>query len=88
MAEPSQINKVQENTTSLGQENGVINFLHIVAGGKPGVFGVLALDYHDNDDGITTYYYWPSTAGVLRYGSTMPTVATQNTAGVAVGTDA
>lgn len=31
-----------------------------------------------------SYYYWPNTSGVLRYGTTEPTVATQNTAGSAV----
>lgn len=31
-----------------------------------------------------SYYYWPNTAGVLRYGTTEPTVLTQDTAGAAV----
>ncbi len=31
-----------------------------------------------------SYYYWPNTSGVLRYGTTEPTVATQDTAGAAV----
>ena len=31
-----------------------------------------------------SYYYWPNTSGVLRYGTTAPTVATQDTAGAAV----
>jgi len=31
-----------------------------------------------------SYYYWPSSTGVLQYGSTAPTAATQDTAGAAV----
>jgi len=42
-------------------------------------FSALALDVQG-----TTYYYWPNTSGVLRYGTTKPTVATQDTAGAAV----
>lgn len=34
--------------------------------------------------GSVTYYYWPNTSGVLRYGATEPTVATQDSAGGAV----
>jgi len=29
----------------------------------------------------TSYYYWPSSTGVLRYGTTAPTPSTQNTEG-------
>jgi len=32
----------------------------------------------------TTYYYWPNSSGVLRYGTTEPTVSTQDSAGGAV----
>jgi len=33
----------------------------------------------------TTYYYWPNSSGVMRYGTTAPTTAaTQDTAGAAV----
>jgi len=42
-------------------------------------FSCLALDVQG-----TTYYYWPNTSGTLRYGSTKPTVATQDSAGAAV----
>ena len=36
------------------------------------------------DVGGASYYYWPSSAGVLRYGTTQPTTSTQNSAGAAV----
>jgi len=43
-------------------------------------FSVVALDC-----GEQTFYYWPTNnTGVLRYGNTMPTIATQDTAGAAV----
>lgn len=34
--------------------------------------------------GGATYYYWPNTSGVLRYGTTEPTIATQDSGGAAV----
>lgn len=81
------IDLLQPGVTNVGSENGEIQWVHIIAGGAL-TFGVLALEKWDNDDGVITFYYWPSTAGVLRYGTTMPTTATQDSAGVAVGTDA
>jgi hypothetical protein len=78
----AQVDKLAPNITSFGLEDGKINTLHVAAGGAL-AFGILALDICDGTD-ITTYYYWPSTAGVLRYGSTKPTTATQDSEGAEV----
>lgn len=42
-------------------------------------FSCLALDVKG-----VTYYYWPNTSGVLRYGTTKPTLETQDSAGATV----
>jgi hypothetical protein len=72
-----------ERVTSIGDDSG-ISFLHIKAGGAASKFGVLAIDITDSNGAVTTYYYWPNSSGVLRYGSTAPTSSTQDTAGNAV----
>lgn len=81
----AQLDKLGTNVHSVGLENGAINILHVAVGGKAGLFGCLALDVTDVTTGvITTYYYWPMTDGHLRYGTTAPTIATQDTAGAEV----
>lgn len=50
-------------------------FIEIGEGGTTH-FTVLVLDVNG-----TSYYYWPSSSGVLRYGTTCPTTSTQDTAG-------
>jgi hypothetical protein len=51
----------------------------VIGEGTASAFTVLVLNV-----GTTSYYYWPNTSGVLRYGTTEPTVATQDSAGAAV----
>jgi hypothetical protein len=51
----------------------------MVGEGTTSAFSCLVLNI-----GIVSYYYWPSTSGVLRYGTTEPTVDTQDSAGAAV----
>ena len=79
----SQLDKLASDVTSFGLENGKIQVLHVAAGGATALFSVLALDVVAAGV-ITTYYYWPMTDGHLRYGSTAPTIATQDTAGAEV----
>ena len=79
----AQINKATPGVTSYGLEDGTINILHIAAGGAL-AFGCIAIDICTATPAITTYYYWPNTSGALRYGSTAPTTATQDSAGAAV----
>lgn len=69
------------NAGSFGSDDsGQIHWLHVHAGCASG-FGGLAIDVKDASSVITTYYYWPNSSGVLRYGSTAPTTATRDTAG-------
>ena len=51
----------------------------MIGEGTTSAFNCLVLNI-----GIVSYYYWPNTSGVLRYGTTEPTVATQDSAGAAV----
>lgn len=53
--------------------------VHMVGEGGTTRFAVLGLEV----SGVT-YYYWPNSSGVLRYGTTMPTTTTQDTEGSAV----
>ncbi len=79
----AQLNGLQEGVSGVGSE-GKINWMHVRAKTKA-TFGGLALDQVDSSTGvITTYYYWPSTSGALRYGATAPTTATRDSAGSAV----
>ena len=81
----AQLDKLSPNITSYGLENGVVNFLHVAAGGGNSLFGCLALDYtHSSTGAITTVYFWPNSSGTLHTGTTAPTAATQDTAGAAV----
>lgn len=50
--------------------------VHIVGEGGTTRFAVLGLEVSG-----TTYYYWPNSSGVLRYGTTMPDTTTQDSAG-------
>lgn len=72
------------NALSIGSDDdGHIHWLHIHAGAASG-FGGLAIDVKTSGSAITTYYYWPNSSGVLRYGTTAPTTANRDTAGAAV----
>jgi len=63
-----------------GQDQGGNPFGFLMVGeGTSSAFSCLVLNI-----GAVSYYYWPNTSGVLRYGTTEPTVATQNSAGAAV----
>lgn len=53
-------------------------FIEIGEGGTTH-FTCLVLDVNG-----VSYYYWPNSSGVLRYGTTAPTTSTQDTAGSAV----
>jgi hypothetical protein len=53
--------------------------VHMVGEGETTSFPVLVMDVSG-----TSYYYWPNSSGVLRYGTTAPTTSTQDTAGSAV----
>jgi hypothetical protein len=53
-------------------------FIEIGEGGTTH-FTCLVLDV----SGVS-YYYWPNSSGVLRYGTTEPTTSTQDTAGSVV----
>jgi len=79
------IDKLKPGVTSVGGGVGsTINWLHVEADTQSATaFSGIALTV--NASGTeATYYYWPSTSGVLRYGTTAPTVATQDSAGSAV----
>ena len=82
----AQVNKQKPGVTSVGGQE-IITWLHVANEDVPGStktgFAGLALDLCASGN-ITTYYYWPNTSGVLRYGTTAPTVATQDSAGSAV----
>jgi hypothetical protein len=80
----AQLNKQDPNVTSFGLENGKINILHVAAGGGLS-FGCFAMDICSAVPAITTCYFWPDTSGKLRYGTTAPTTATQDSAGTAIG---
>jgi hypothetical protein len=74
--------------TVVGQSGGSIRWLKVSARGTPGNadtgFSGFVLEL--NAAGTTTMvYFWPDTNGKLRYGQTIPTVATQNSAGTAIG---
>ena len=75
----ARLNKArQDGCTSVGDENNpAVGIFYVES--HDTYFSVLALDVQG-----TTYYYWPNTSGILRYGSTLPTVATQDSAGSAV----
>jgi hypothetical protein len=53
--------------------------IRVIGEGTSSAFTVLALNV-----GTATYYYWPDASGVLRYGTTEPTVSTQGSAGALV----
>lgn len=78
----AQLLKTNPGVTSYGGKE-LVNWLHVAAELGETCFGGIALDVNASGT-IATYYYWPSTAGVLRYGTTVPTVATQDSAGSAV----
>lgn len=79
----AQINHLAPGVTSFGAQEKV-NWMHVRAdSAKATSFGGIALDVNASGT-VATYYYWPSTSGVLRYGTTVPTVATQDSAGSAV----
>jgi hypothetical protein len=58
--------------------NHPMGFIEINEGGTVH-FTCLVLDV----SGVS-YYYWPNSSGVLRYGTTAPTSSTQDTAGSTV----
>ena len=80
------INDLQESVTTVGKPAyKTITWLH-VASDNPSATGFSGLALDVNASGtVTTYYYWLDTSGKMRYGSTAPTVSTQNTAGTAIG---
>lgn len=81
------IDRLRPNTTVIGSDQNhptMMNLLNVVAGGKTGVFSGLAIDVCTAEGAITTWYYWPNSSGLLRYGSTIPTIDTQDTAGAVV----
>lgn len=47
--------------------------VHITAAPAANKPGILALDSVDGSGNITTRFFWCSTAGVLRYGTAIPT---------------
>lgn len=78
----AQVDKTLSGVTSVGGGS-LVNILHVAAELGQTCFGCIAMDVNASGT-IATYYYWPNTSGVLRYGTTAPTVATQDTAGAAV----
>ena len=78
----AQIAKTDPGVTSVSG-SALVNWLHVSADLGETSFGGIALDVNAAGT-IATYYYWPTTSGVLRYGTTAPTVATQDSAGAAV----
>jgi hypothetical protein len=60
------------------QKNPLFTVIEVGEGGTTS-FPVICLDV----SGVT-YYYWPNSSGVLRYGTTVPTTSTQDSAGAAV----
>jgi hypothetical protein len=82
----AQLDKLGANVTSFGLENGKFNWLHVAAGGGNSVCGGIALDFtHASTGAKTSVYFWCDSGGKLRYGTTVPTTATQDTAGTAIG---
>ena len=80
------LNDQQDGVSSFGEaSNQAITWIHgTVPGNKLGFSG-LALDISTAAGAVTTIYFWPDTSGKLRYGTTVPTTATQNSAGTAIG---
>jgi hypothetical protein len=77
------INKLQPGVTSIGGTHEAVQFLNIHTG-QASSFACLVIDQVNSSGVVTSWYYWPNTSGVLRYGSTAPTVSTQDSAGSAV----
>ena len=63
---------------NIDQAGNPFGFIEIGEGGTVH-FTVLVLDVNG-----VSYYYWPNSSGALRYGTTAPTTATQDSAGSAV----
>ena len=71
----------EANTTKLLIKDGgnhPFGFIEIGEGGTVH-FTVLVLDVNG-----VSYYYWPASTGALQYGTTAPTISTQDSAGSAV----
>ena len=76
------------NTTVGRGPGGPIRWLKVDCEGTPGNAdtGFSGYVFDINTAGtMTQVYLWPDTNGKLRYGGTAPTVATQNSAGTAIG---
>jgi hypothetical protein len=74
--------------TTIGQGNQPNSWLHISGQGAPtGALGFTGfiLDTETAAGVVTYIYFWCDTTGKLRYGTTAPTTATQNSAGTAIG---
>lgn len=65
--------------TIVDEQNRPIFSILAVGSGLTTAFCCLAFS-----EGSETIYLWPNTSGVFRYGTTQPTVSTQNSAGSAV----
>ena len=80
------LNDQQEGVTNVCSPSyKTITWLH-VSSDNPDATGFSGIAFDVNASGtVTTYYYWLDTSGKMRYGSTVPTVATQNSAGTAIG---
>lgn len=80
----AQLDKQGADISSFGLENGKPQWLHVAAGGGL-TFAGIALDLCTALGAKTTVYFWVDTSGKLRYGTTVPTSTTQDSAGTAIG---
>jgi len=80
---------IKPGVTTVGASSyETIKWFKVCAAGTPGNadtgFSGFVLELNTAGT-LTPVYFWINTSGMLRYGTTAPTVATQNSAGTAIG---
>lgn len=80
----AKLNKMQPGVTSVGGENEIVKWFN-VSSRNPSSFSGFVIENTTAAGVTTSVYFWCDTSAKLRYGTTVPTFATQDSAGTAIG---